>query len=1158
MNGIPSKPKVAAGRISGCAAILLVMLLQVIPGTGRTFAYQDEPEPRGKAEQETADSTVSALQGRISQLRTLLPESVKVEEERRQITQLLDRAEEDLKLAIKQQEKVKDLQAQTEGLSEEVNRLNMPVEVKIPDNLKQLPQPELETMLASEQVSLTSAVSKQTEFESAAVDPAASKRDLAQQEVTIAQLLTDLEDQLSKLPTDATAPADRASRFALMARGIRLQQDAQVVQASLGKRDAEIVLNLPGLRVSAQKKLVSSQKALVDALKQEVERRRQAESSEQLADAKTAERNPDSLSSPKLRALVGRRSELAAVNEDLAVRRLPEAERRLKVKTDQISRLDLQRQKIQNRIEKFGATGTIGQDLLYFHNRFPRKTDLERELLEIGSDLSELRPKVMDYSDELDEFERIAATVEGQSNPNADDIEFINGYRKLLRTLKDNTVRLASMLSDLDGENRRILAVMTEWADYVSEHSLWFRSHEALSLADLKALPANGQRAVKDFGKAVSTVAREQGIVFVGLVVASIFVFVVLVTLQNKAKLAIRDHAATARRFDCQTMKPTLRTLLLTAAVAGEWPLLCVLLGYLLHIAGGDAWKAGTAMIHLGCVTLWMNCLRHSVRKEGLADAHFRWNPSLCSKLGRWMHFLIAVTVIPLFCLLFVRLYSYKDDSLDRILFVVLMLVLSAVMIRLFLPLSNPFVRAISRVSPLVEKTRWIWAGIPLVVPLILAVLSAAGYHYTAVELSRRVASTIVALSVVLLVHQLLVRWLQISETRTRLQLEQQRAEEQARVKAEGEAAEDQAAIPPIPDDHVDLELFGLQADGLVRNASLLVALACTWMIWASVLPALRLLDREPLWYVTEERPVERPVVSDPVSGDTVESESVAGTETRVQQIMETVRRPVTVGSLLFAVFAMAITVMGVRQLPGLLELVLQSSSSFDAGMRYTICTVVRYLVLIVGAMVVFAAVGLRWGQVQWLVAGLSVGLGFGLQEVFANFISGLIILVERPVRIGDIVTIDGVSGIVSRIRIRATSITDWDRREYIVPNREFVTGKLLNWTLSDTTNRVMIYVGVSYGADPDRAREIMMQVAKDHPNVMDDPAPITTFETFGDSSLGLVLRAYLPNLDERLATITQLHTEINKRFIAAGIEIPFPQRDVHIRSSVVPQLPGN
>ena len=112
----------------------------------------------------------------------------------------------------------------------------------------------------------------------------------------------------------------------------------------------------------------------------------------------------------------------------------------------------------------------------------------------------------------------------------------------------------------------------------------------------------------------------------------------------------------------------------------------------------------------------------------------------------------------------------------------------------------------------------------------------------------------------------------------------------------------------------------------------------------------------------------------------------------------------------------------------------------------------------------------------------MSLGLGFGLQEIFANFVSGLIILFERPVRVGDVVTIDNITGVVSRIRMRATTITDRDRKELIIPNKEFITGRVLNWTLTDPVNRVVINVGIAYGSDTQRAAEILLKVAKDHP----------------------------------------------------------------------------
>jgi potassium efflux system protein len=178
----------------------------------------------------------------------------------------------------------------------------------------------------------------------------------------------------------------------------------------------------------------------------------------------------------------------------------------------------------------------------------------------------------------------------------------------------------------------------------------------------------------------------------------------------------------------------------------------------------------------------------------------------------------------------------------------------------------------------------------------------------------------------------------------------------------------------------------------------------------------------------------------------------------------------------------------------------------------------------------------------------MTVGLGFGLQEIFANFVSGLILLFERPIRVGDVITLGDITGTVSNIQIRATTVTNWDRKELIVPNKELITGRLLNWTLSDKTNRIVINIGLAYKTDPLVAREIILSTVQSHENVLEDPGPNVTFEGFGDSSLSFVVRAYVATLDVRLSTVNDLHASIHKRLSQAGIEIAFPQLDLNLR----------
>ena len=162
---------------------------------------------------------------------------------------------------------------------------------------------------------------------------------------------------------------------------------------------------------------------------------------------------------------------------------------------------------------------------------------------------------------------------------------------------------------------------------------------------------------------------------------------------------------------------------------------------------------------------------------------------------------------------------------------------------------------------------------------------------------------------------------------------------------------------------------------------------------------------------------------------------------------------------------------------------------------------------------------------------------------------SGLILLFERPIRVGDVVTIEGNTGTVTKIQLRATTIINWDRQELVVPNKNLVTGTILNWTLTAPLNRIFLTVGVAYGSDNRKARQILLDVAADHPLVLDDPAPMASFDEFADSTLNLSLRAYLPDMDSRVATITELNDEIDRRFAEAGIEIAFPQHDLHLRS---------
>jgi potassium efflux system protein len=259
----------------------------------------------------------------------------------------------------------------------------------------------------------------------------------------------------------------------------------------------------------------------------------------------------------------------------------------------------------------------------------------------------------------------------------------------------------------------------------------------------------------------------------------------------------------------------------------------------------------------------------------------------------------------------------------------------------------------------------------------------------------------------------------------------------------------------------------------------------------------------------------------------------------------------VTLADLLLAVIVIAVTFVASRNLPGLTEIALLQYLDLQSGSRYTINAILRYIVVTIGVIAVLNIIGLNWSKIQWLVAALSVGLGFGLQEIVANFFSGLIILFERPVRVGDTITVGQLTGTVSKVRIRATTITDWDRKEIIVPNKAFITEQVVNWTLSDPITRVVIPVGVSYGSDVQLATRVMEQALANMPLVLDEPEPKVYFMGFGDSSLNFNLYVFSRQLADRLPLMHAVHEQILAALRENGIEIPFPQRDLHVKSVV-------
>jgi potassium-dependent mechanosensitive channel len=239
-----------------------------------------------------------------------------------------------------------------------------------------------------------------------------------------------------------------------------------------------------------------------------------------------------------------------------------------------------------------------------------------------------------------------------------------------------------------------------------------------------------------------------------------------------------------------------------------------------------------------------------------------------------------------------------------------------------------------------------------------------------------------------------------------------------------------------------------------------------------------------------------------------------------------------------------------VRYLPSICDAVLFPRVRWDAGLRYTFLTLSRYVFIFLGLWWGLSTVHMNWSSIQWIVAAVSVGVGFGLQEIVSNFVSGLIILLERPIRVDDTVTVGDQTGTVKRITIRATAIQCADNQTVIIPNKEFIARMVTNWTLGDPHVRLVLSVRVAYGSNLDLVQRLLTETVGSHPRVLTTPPPAIFLRAFGDHALQWEISCFVPRPQDRTTTAHDLLLQIDQVFRQHAIAIPFPQQDVHLRSA--------
>lgn len=260
---------------------------------------------------------------------------------------------------------------------------------------------------------------------------------------------------------------------------------------------------------------------------------------------------------------------------------------------------------------------------------------------------------------------------------------------------------------------------------------------------------------------------------------------------------------------------------------------------------------------------------------------------------------------------------------------------------------------------------------------------------------------------------------------------------------------------------------------------------------------------------------------------------------------------PITVGNIIvFMIFLIGFLVLG-----SIVRRVMQNKFlkrfDIDHGLRFTLGRVAQYIIVVIGVLISFQFLEINLTSLAVVFGLLSVGIGFGLQNITANFISGLIIMFERPISVGDRVQVGDKEGDVTEISIRSTKIRTLNNISIIVPNNQFVENDVVNFSHGDPTFRLDINVGVSYSSDLDKVLKALNEIAEEHPKVMKTPKHQVHLTNFGDSSWDMELRVWIPNVKERYTLRNELNQAIVRKFEEYEIEIPFPQRDLHVRSGI-------
>jgi potassium efflux system protein len=944
--------------------------------------------------------------------------------------------------------------------------------------------------------------------------------------------LAETTSALTAAPPEQETPLEAKARLAVLEarRQARSNEITRLEQESLSH---DTRLNLRRAIKDLNQRRVALLDAKVKALEERVNQRRQEEAAEAKREADRIKR--EAINKHEVIKFIAETNSKLTTEISQVAERLGELTPEQEVLTQKLTSIGGVFTDISKKIEVLGIDRTLVDLLLVQRRRLPTINALEKTNSVLESTIREYRLKDFQTDEDLDSLSTpeallTAGDTDIQNSDQYSDLlmeteKLLTQQRGYLNQLSENYGSLIDRLGKYHSDYESYILSVKNYRDFLDAKLMWVPTSTSV-LGWIKAPWMDAAKWLfrpdhwKEAGSAIKEVTQEAPFQSAMVLLFSGSMLVLRRRIRKKAE----TWSLLTRRISTDSFWHTslfmvtvlLQSLIISLPVAFVG---MALTQTALELEFSQA--LGASLLFVSCNLFALLFLMELCRPKGIAEVHFRWKEATIKLIRRHMVWFVSLASLTGWITVMMEYQaepSYKD-SMGRLAFIVSMGATTLFLRSVLHPNTGMFAKVIEdNPKSWLARTSGFWIKLTLAIPLSLILLAILGYYYAAVHLGMRLLASFGLVIFTMVLHDWGLRYFYVQERKIALE---QALEKRRTAQQESPVSQDEMALPAVEDPDVDLSAVKEQPRRLLGTLVGCLILASFWMVWSGVVPALNFLNTFVVW--------DSEVVVD-------------GTKTI---------HTTTLLNLIQFLIVSLLTIAAARNIPGVLEIAILQNLPLQSGNRYAITTICQYLIVSIGVLWALSFFGIEWSQFGWILAALSVGLGFGLQEIVANFVCGILLFIERPIRVGDIVTVSDVSGMVTRIQIRATTIMNWDRQEFIVPNKEFITGRILNWTLTNTVNRITITVGVAYGCDTEKAKNLLLEIANNHPEVMDDPAPFAAFDQFGDSSLNIVLRCYLPNLDKRLATIHEIHTQIHERFNMEGIEIPFPQRDLHIRSVI-------